>query len=205
MAGSQRKLSRDAANLKIGTIVGATVLFFTLTAAFGCGGSEGNVNTVAVNSRPTANTQNAASSDPASTAFGNANSFNTNISANRPMDESLAKMKRLRTAANRSGKPIPSMNSRPAPEDSTISSTLTDVARETRIWKKHPVLAKVEKVFNGGEGSIKVYLRNGKVIDLPGSSITQLDQISAAGVLALAGVAQPNTRQGDSTKMGRDN
>jgi hypothetical protein len=101
----------------------------------------------------------------------------------------MQRIEEIRANANRVVAPkIHSMNERPAPEDSTISTTLTDVAREVRTWKKDPVLAKVEKTFDGENSSIKVYLRNGKVIPLPGTSIAQLSDIPAATVLSLAGV-----------------
>jgi hypothetical protein len=101
----------------------------------------------------------------------------------------MQRIQEIRANANRTGAPnIQSMNARPAPEDSTISTSLTDVAREVRTWKNDPTLAKVEKTYDGGEGSIRVYLRNGKVISLPGKSIAQLSEIPAATVLSLAGV-----------------
>ena len=157
-------------------------------ALSGCGSSESVSNTMAVNTGPNLNASNAAPSNTA-TNFNAANSFNAN--ANRPMDAQMQKLEEMRKAANRAGKQIPSLNTRPAPEDSTMTATLTDFARETRTWKKHPVLAKVEKVHDGGDGSIKVYLRDGKVIDLPGNSIGQLDQVTAASVLQIAGVTAP--------------
>jgi hypothetical protein len=124
----------------------------------------------------------------------NVNASNT-FNANGPVDARLQKMEEMRKMANRGGKTVPSLNSRPAPEDSTMTATLTDVAREIREWKKHPILAKVERIHDGGEGKVKVYLRSGKVIDLPGKSIARLDQVPAASVLELAGVTQPGPNQ----------
>jgi hypothetical protein len=160
-------------------------VFFVLVL-IGCGSTESNTNTMAVNTGPNLNSQNASLPNSANANFNSANSFNAN--ANRPMDAQIQRLEEIRKAANRSGKPIPNLNSRPAPEDSTITATLTDFARETRTWKKHPVLLKVEKVHDGGNGSIKVYLRSGKVIDLPGKAIGRLDQIQASAILQLAGV-----------------
>lgn len=157
--------------------------FFCLVVGIaGCGSSESSANMMPTNTGPNLN----AAVTNATTTFNATNSINAN--ANRPMDAQMQKLEEMRKAANRAGKTIPSLNSRPAPEDSTMTATLTDFARETRTWKSHPVLAKVEKVHDGGEGSIKVYLRSGKVIDLPGKAIAQLDQISAASVLQIAGV-----------------
>jgi hypothetical protein len=163
-------------------------VFFLLTALVfvGCGSSETESSSASANPAKNANALivNAVNPRVVNTAANNS----VNINANRPMDAQIQRLEEMRSAANKSGKQIPNLNSRPAPEDSTITTTLTDVAREKRVWKKHPVLLSVEKVFDGGKGSIKVSLRDGRVIDLPGESIAQVDQIFAADVLTLAGI-----------------
>ena len=176
-----------------------TVILCSAAAVFSsCGSAETNSNTMAVNTAPNLNA-NGSGQNVATTTFNGTNSFNAN--ANRPMDAQIKRLEEMRQAANRAGKQIPSLNTRPAPEDSTMTATLTDFARETRTWKKHPVLAKVEKVHDGGDGSIKIYLRSGKVVDLPGKSIVQLDQITAAAVLQLAGMTSSvQTRENSGPK-----
>ena len=111
------------------------------------------------------------------------------------------KLEEMRAAANNQTgkKPVP-VNTRPAPEDSEITTSLTDVALEVRVWKKHPTLAKIEKVYDGQNVSIKVYLRDGRIIDLPGSSIAQLDQIPSATVLTLVGVGPTAQKPTASSK-----
>lgn len=109
---------------------------------------------------------------------------NVDTAANRR----AKKLEEMRAAANNQPQDAVPVNTRPAPEDSEITTTLTDVAREVRVWKKNPTLAKIEKVYDGQNVSIKVYLRNGRVFDLPGSSIAQLEQIPSATVLTLVGV-----------------
>jgi hypothetical protein len=116
----------------------------------------------------------------------------------------MRRIEEIRANANRGGdSKIQSQNTRPAPEDSTISMTLTDVAREVRTWKKDPVLARVEKTYDGGDGSMKVFLRNGRVIPLPGNSIANLGEIPASTVLSLAGVktSVPRTKPGQDTPV----
>lgn len=106
------------------------------------------------------------------------------------------RLEEIRAAANaQTQKQVP-VNTRPAPEDSVVSTVLTDVARETRVWKKHPTLAKIEKVHDGQNVSIKVFLRDGRVIDLPGTAIVQLDQIPSATVLTLVGVGPTAQKPG---------
>jgi hypothetical protein len=92
-------------------------------------------------------------------------------------------------ASNSAAGSIPVQTGRPAPDDSTFTSTLTDVGRETRIFRKHPQLLKVEKVIEIGKQSVKVYLRSGRVIDLPGEKIPNLSTIPASEILQIAGVA----------------
>lgn len=78
--------------------------------------------------------------------------------------------------------------SRPAPDDSEYSATLTDVARETRKFRRHAVLDRVEKVNDGRTSSVKIFLKSGRVIDLPGERIPQLATISSAEILKIAGL-----------------
>lgn len=80
---------------------------------------------------------------------------------------------------------------KPAPEESTFSTRLTDVAVETRTFKKHPILAKVERITDTNGRAMKVYLRSGKVIDVPGNSIANLAVASSAQILSAAGIEQP--------------
>jgi len=161
---------------------------------FACGSSDSETATSTnTNSKPIA-TDNA-SSNGVSTGNSNTQSENINRNGNFAVSPQMQRIQEMRANANRPGAPnIQSMNARPAPEDSTISTTLTDVAREVRTWRKDTVLAKVEKTYDGGDGSIKVYLRNGKVIALPGKSIPQLSEIPAATVLSLAGVTVAATK-----------
>lgn len=77
---------------------------------------------------------------------------------------------------------------KPAPEDSTFSTRLTDVAVETRTFKKHPVLAKVERITDAKGRTMKVYLRSGKMIEIPGNSIANLSVASSAQIMSAAGI-----------------
>ena len=78
--------------------------------------------------------------------------------------------------------------SRPAPDNSIYSVTLADEAVETRTFKDNPQLVRVEKRSNGTQSSIKVFLKDGRVIDLPGDKIAAMSMASAADILAAAGV-----------------
>jgi hypothetical protein len=87
-------------------------------------------------------------------------------------------------------------NARPAPDNSTFTSYLTDAGYELRTFKNHPQLLKVEKrTANDGSQTVKIFLRNGKVIELPGKKIAVLSTASAASIVDAAGIAPAPQQQ----------
>ncbi len=77
-----------------------------------------------------------------------------------------------------------------APDNSEISGTMNDrgVPIETRTFKDNPLLAKVEKIYTKANNpNIKVYLKNGKVINLPPGKISNPSTASANEILAAVG------------------
>ena len=196
MGSSKEKSDRDVNTLRPAVLL----LLVAIELATACSSSE-----VATNASNAAGSgvNNASVSKTANINVGDPNTnipVNTNIETASNRFES--KREQMRNAANSvAPKPLP-VNSRPAPEDSTISTQLTDVARETRVWQKHPALAKVEKIYDGKGSTIKVYLKDGRVIDLSGTAIPQLEQVSSATVLTLAGITAADARPNE-TKTGR--
>lgn len=81
-------------------------------------------------------------------------------------------------------------NARPAPDNSTFASYLTDAGYEIRTFKNHPQLLRVEKKVATDSQTLKVFLRGGRVVELPGNSISTLATASANAILAAAGVQQ---------------
>lgn len=80
-------------------------------------------------------------------------------------------------------------NEAPAPYDSTVSTTMNKEGRflETRTFRKDPLIQKVERLQE--EKKVKVYLKNGKVVEVPydkGSTLFQggapQDILTAAGI-----------------------
>ncbi len=101
----------------------------------------------------------------------------------------LERLNKLRAAANQPGshppaKPAPIE----APENSYFIAELTDVAKETRVFRDHPQLRKVERIHDGKNQTIRVYLKNGKVVTLPGDKIESISKASSAVILNAAGV-----------------
>ena len=81
---------------------------------------------------------------------------------------------------------------RPAPDNSTFTSYLSDAGYEIRTFKSHAQLKKVEKITaSNGSVTIKVFLRNGKVIDLPGQAIPILSTAPASQIMDAAGLSTP--------------
>ncbi len=79
-------------------------------------------------------------------------------------------------------------SSRPAPDNSEYSSTLTDVATETRVFKGHPVLNKVERITDSNQVKLRIYLKNGRIIDADGKSMTNMPVASASTFMQIGGL-----------------
>jgi len=95
------------------------------------------------------------------------------------------------TAANSNTKPekIKAPEGRPAPDDSVFTTQLTDVGLETRTFKNHPLLNKVERITSPKGKTIKVYLRSGKIVELPGDKLANISSIPASEILKAVGIA----------------
>jgi hypothetical protein len=78
-----------------------------------------------------------------------------------------------------------------APEDSEFTIQLTDVGIETRTFKNHPQLAKVEKRIEPGKDVIKIHLKNGKVVEVPGDKLGPIKTETTTNILAAAGLKPP--------------
>ncbi len=102
------------------------------------------------------------------------------------------------------GKNLTKPMSLPAPDDSEYTSQLTDVGLEVRTFKKHPQLLKVEKTITPTEQKVKVYLKDGRVIDVPTAKINSMRTDPASVFLAAAGIGQsaPPASSKDRTKQG---
>jgi hypothetical protein len=92
-------------------------------------------------------------------------------------------------------------NQRPAPDNSTFTSYLTDAGYEVRTFKSHPLLSKVEKkTLADGKQTLKVFLKSGKVVDLAPERIPALFTIRAAEIVDLAGITPPRSSGAPPTK-----
>ncbi len=89
---------------------------------------------------------------------------------------------------------IPKSMSVPAGENSEMMSTMDKQGNfiETRIFKGHPRLEKVERTFLDPKNStIKIYLKGGKVVTVSGNEIKDLSAASSITFLERAGIKAP--------------
>lgn len=152
--------------------------------------------------------QKIASNRQSSTAAGT-NASNTDIPSNKETaavteeaptsDETMSskrasKMEAMRREAENSPPPKIDIEAElkkstiPAPEDSEFGAVLADMVFERRTFKSHPRLSKVEKTTKGGNKTIKVYLKDGKVLEIPGEKIEFISKATSASILQAAGI-----------------
>jgi len=81
------------------------------------------------------------------------------------------------------------LETRPAPDESVFTTQLTDVGLETRTFKNPPLIKKVEMITSPKGKTIKVYLRSGKIVDLPGDKLANLSSVPASEILREIGIA----------------
>ena len=112
--------------------------------------------------------------------------------ANR-MDARLMEMRRAGQASSGMDPAATAMkNARPAPDNSTFASYLTDAGYEIRTFNNHPQLLKAEKkIAPDGKKSLRIFLRDGKIVEAAADKVPVLATAPAALLLEAAGVEQP--------------
>jgi hypothetical protein len=94
-------------------------------------------------------------------------------------------------------------NARPAPDNSTFTSYLTDAGYEIRTFNNHPLLLKVVKrTANDGSQTIIVFLRNGKIVELPGATIPLIASAPAEVIAGAAGIQPASPKQPATASTG---
>lgn len=86
------------------------------------------------------------------------------------------------------------MKEMPAPDDSTFSAEMNGKGQpvETRTFKSHPVLAKVEKITMSPRDYVfKIYLKNGKVVESKSDQLKDFRVISPLNILDVIGMKPP--------------
>lgn len=78
-------------------------------------------------------------------------------------------------------------NTQPAPDNSEMQATMNNQGQpiEMRVFKNHPALSKVEKVYvELDKPIVKVYLKNGKTVEVAAGRISNPMTASAAEIIA---------------------
>jgi hypothetical protein len=131
----------------------------------------------------------------------NINGQNANVNAFNPIGVN-ANLKASNIQVLTPGKANMSRMGKAAPDNSEMFAELGEVPIETRVFKNHPQLIKVVKSGIPPNQTIKVYLKGGKTVDLPGNKIANLGIEPAASILQAAGVqpAAPPAGSRDPSK-----
>lgn len=181
-------------------VLRSSALIAVSSFTFACGSASDSSNLGnSANGNISANAVNAGPAVAASDQDPNANMIG--VSNRRTITEDS-------NAASLSGTPgakdIAKPMSLPAPDDSEYSTQLTDVGLEVRTFKKHPLLLKVEKTITPTEQKVKVFLKDGRVLEVPASKISSMRNDPASVFLAAAGIGQsaPPASSQDRSKQG---
>lgn len=112
--------------------------------------------------------------------------------SNEPSDQKARKamkMEKLRSGnSSQTGVLETGVMSRPAPENSEYSVSLGAVGLERRVFRDNANISKIEKIVRGKEATVKIYLRSGRIAEIPGENIENIGSIGTAEILRLAGV-----------------
>jgi len=151
----KRRSYEQAKGMSIkGNLLGFVGIAITVFG-IGCGSAEpvsdsgntaGGRSSASSNQQPTATVVNANEVNDPNAAVANADS---------PANKVMRRIEQIRAeAAKKGGDPNAGKITRPGAEDSTITTQLTDFARETRVFHKNPLLMSVEKVHDGKDGMV---------------------------------------------------
>lgn len=107
--------------------------------------------------------------------------------------EIIAKLRQKNLAAANapSSGPPPPPQYHPAPENSVVATAMNSEGAviETRIFENNPQIARVELTWVGPKDkTIKIYLRNGKVVERKAGNIDNLGSTPTSVLLQMAGV-----------------
>jgi hypothetical protein len=105
------------------------------------------------------------------------NSSNSNVNSN------------VQTVEIKPGKNVVANPPTTVSDGSEVTSVLNAKgAVETRVFKNDPQLAKLERITSGNNVTVKVHLKNGKVLTIPKDKIKNFSNDSAEEILRAAGI-----------------
>lgn len=170
-------------------ILAIIAVFSGCSSGVATNATTNGANPVAPNSNPAnANAVSAANSNPSGMQpYNGAQNINPNA-----FNATNDNLKVTQTQPKKDEMPY---GSRTAPDDSFIvSGSRGKDFLETRTFKNHPVLAKVEKIMDGKTIKYKVYLKSGKVVDAPADKMTNMEALAPNNILdAIGMLPKPQT------------
>ncbi len=202
MANRQRKLvTKTGENLvRYYLLITAILcLFSACSSNTGTNSTADGANPAAANSNPThANAVAATNSNPPGMQPYNG-AQNLNPSAFNATNDNL---KVINVEPRKAELPY---GSRTAPDDSVISSESRGKDfLETRIFKSHAILDRIEKIMDGKTTKYKVYLKSGKVLEAPAEKMTNFAVLAPENILDAVGMLpkpQANTAEKKDQKQ----
>src|SRR5690606_25455209 len=147
--------------------------------AVGCGSTSGteaeasNSANAVMTDAPPAEIPTSANPDGSIPEATNVAPSETDATSGGPLtaaDAANRKRDRLKAGPDPRNGPLPEAKpmKRAAPDNSEYWSTLTDIAREYRQFRSDPQINRVERWNDGTNSVLKIYLKNGKVVEQPG-------------------------------------
>lgn len=152
--------------------------------------ANGGTNPAANSNSPNANASAATNTNPAAEMQPYAGVQNVNPNAFNATNDNL---KVIPYQPKKDEMPY---GTRTAPDDSIVSSgSRGKDFVETRTFKSHSMISKVEKIMDGKTTKYKVYLKNGKVVDAPADKMSNFTAMAPNSILEVIGmkpIPQPN-------------
>jgi hypothetical protein len=192
MDHSKGRVDEQAKGMSTKNILAGSFATVVAFLAVGCGSAEPTSNSAANSATYNANRQVA--------VVANANEVNDPnaavSNAQSPANKVMQRIEQMRAeAANKPNDPNAGKTVRSGPENSTITIQLTDHARETRVFNKHPTLLSVEKVHDGKEGQVNITMRDGRKATLKGDAVLNIETVTSEQILAMVKAAAESTSE----------
>jgi hypothetical protein len=113
-----------------------------------------------------------------------------NIDINAPGDPNIAMRSKKQIIDHPGPGPAGPLPARPAGDNSMISTTMTADGSflESRVFIGDPFVSKVEKRSNGADQTVKIFLKTGRVVGVPGNMVASLQNVPLATLKTLAGI-----------------
>lgn len=170
-----------------------SVLFVLALLAFvsaNCGGNAAEPNSTAANTNSSA-AENPANSVTASNGEQIQPAFNGEM---KEVGDGFPVPANANVTFVNTNQTKDTMREKPAPDDSTFTAEMNAKGQpvETRTFRSHPILKKVEKITMSPRDYVfKIYLKNGKVVESKSEKLKDFRVISPINILDAIGMTPP--------------